>query len=389
MSGAPRTVCVLHAADPGGPATDLGAHLGWIAEQGRLDVLVPGPGRAAAAAFGGMARVGEAPYEALVTPRAPAALARLGPRLRRETRMFRARIRAVAPDLVVVATTTLPPALLAARLEGVPALVYAAELLAGEASGRSGAGAAVGRGLLSANHRLAAGTVACSEAVAAQFAARPDVTTVHPPIADSYGDGDRERFRAAHGIGSDEPCVLTVGSISRGRGQDVMIRALASVRRSVPGARLVIVGAPFPRTPDLEFRAELTRVGRDAGVADAVGFVPDVERIADAYAAADVFVNPTRYPEAFGRAACEALVAGRPVVSSAIGATREVLRDGETSVLVAPDDAAALAAAVAGLLGDPDRARSLADAGRRDVLERFDPGRARVRFAAAIERLTG
>jgi len=385
VSAAPRTLAVLHLAEPGGPSTDLGAHLGWIAEEGRLDVLVPGPGRAAAG-FGAIARIAQAPYSALTTPRSPAALARAAATLRREARMFRGRIRAVAPDVVVVATTTLPAALLAARLERVPAVVYAAELLTGEASGRSGHEAAAGRALLSMNHRLAAGIVACSDTVARQFPAGPDVTTVCPPIADAYGDGDGERFRADHGIGSGGPCMVTVGNVSRGRGQDVAVRALARVRRAVPDARLAIVGEPFPREADLAFRAELDRVAADAGVADAVSFCGFVERIADAYAAADVFLNPTRFPEAFGRAACEALVAGRPVVSSAVGATPEVLRDGRTAVLVPPEDEGALADAVSGLLRDPERAKSIAAAGRADVLERFDPERARGVFARAIER---
>jgi hypothetical protein len=386
VSAAPRTLAVLHLAEPGGPSIDLGAHLGWIAEAGRLDVLVPGPGHAAAG-FGTMARVREAPYAALTTPRSSAEMAHLAARLRREARMFRGRIRAVAPDVMVVATTTLPAALLAARLERVPAVTYAAELLTGQASGRIGSEAAAGRALLSLNQRLSAGIVACSETVAAQLAPGPDVATVCPPIADAYGDGDGERFRAEHGIGPQDPCVVTVGNVSRGRGQDVAVRALARVRRSVPEARLAIVGEPFPRAADLEFRVELDRVAADAGVGEAVSFCGFVDRIADAYAAADVVVNPTRFPEAFGRAACEALVAGRPVVSSAVGATPGVLRGGRTAVLVPPGDESGLADAVVSLLRDPDRAASIAAAGRADVLQRFDPERARAAFAGAIERV--
>ena len=106
-------------------------------------------------------------------------------------------------------------------------------------------------------------------------------------------------------------------------------------------------------------------------------------------AAADVVVNPRRSGEAFGRVACEALVAGRPVVAMREGAVPEVLRDGETALLVAPGDSAALAGAAVRLLDDPTSRERLVAEGRRDVLRRFAPERSLAEFSRVVEEVAG
>jgi glycosyltransferase involved in cell wall biosynthesis len=384
VSTPPRTLAVLHLAEPSGPSTDFAAHLGPFAERDALEVVVPGPGRVADS-FRRRAPVAELPYSALTTPRGPASLARTARRLRNEVGAFRAHLRATRPQVVAVATTALPAVPVAARLEGVPALVYAAEVLTGAASRRSLPAAAAGRLLLSVNRRLATKVVACSEVVARQFGSGVDVETIYPPIEDAYSGGDGAGFRAAHGIGAEQPCVVIVGNVTRGRGQDLAIRALVRIRESIPSACCAIVGSPFPRPRDLEYADELRRLAAGAGVADAVVFAGFCDRIADAYAAADVVVNPARFPEPFGRVACEALVAGRPVVAARVGAIPEVLRDGETALLAPPEDAGALAAAVVRLLADPQRAARIAAEGRRDVLDRFAAERSGAVFRRAVE----
>jgi glycosyltransferase involved in cell wall biosynthesis len=383
----PKALAVFHLAETNGPFKDLELGLDWLSAARSLEVVVPGPG-AVAQAFRPAVPVAELPYAAMTVPEGPSVAAAAARRLRRETRAFRAHIRATQPDVLVVATTTLPSAVLAARLEGVPAIVYAAEILAGGATGprRSAAGMLA----LALVRRLAAAIVATSAAVARQFGDRgAPVTVAYPPIEDIYSSGDGPAFRAAHGIGPDDPCVVTVGNITRGRGQDVIVRALPLIRERLPAARCAIVGSPFPRRKDLRFREELPALARELGVAGEVHLAGNTERVADVYAAADVVVNPARVPESFGRAACEALLAERPVVSAEVGAIPEVLRDGETALLVPPDDPAALAEAVVRLLGDRDLAGRIASAGRRDVLERFSPDRARSAFRQVIEGVTG
>lgn len=375
-----RTLVVLHVAEMSGPALSLRDRVAWLAEHGAVEVLVPGSGPAAEL-YAEFAAVTQLDYLALTLPRGPREAAALARRFRRDVRTFRGQIRRAEPDLVVCATAMLPAVLVAARAERVPSLLHAAEILS---AGRSPARRLAGRALVRAAGCAAAGVAACSETVAAQYGGRAAV--VPPPIPDAFAGGDGDAFRKRHGIPDGVPLLVCAGSLSAGRGQDVLLAALALLRSAHPSAHLALLGVAFPREVDRAYEQDLRRVAATLG--DAVTFCGFEPRIADAYAAADVVVNPARDPEAFGRVACEALVALRPVVSARVGATAQVLRDGETALLVAPDDQAALARAIGALLDDPGSARELAAAGRRDVLERFAPERSLESFKRLVAKAT-
>jgi glycosyltransferase involved in cell wall biosynthesis len=287
--------------------------------------------------------------------------------------------------VVIVVTTVLPALLAAARLERVPTVVYAAEVY-DQTWKRSPALRLCGFALATGTAWLADALVCCSATVARQFRTRnKPLTIAYPPIGDQYAGGDRETGRARYGLDGASPCMLVVGNVGRGRGQDVAIRALRLIRERFPAARLVIVGAPHPRPVDLSFAAELRPLAAELGVADAVVFADPTDAMADAYAAADVVVNPARFAEPFGRVAPEALVAGRPVVATRVGAIPEVIRDGTDGLLVAPDDPKAVAAAVTRLVEDPALAHSLVESGRRRVFERFDYAQDLAAWRGALE----
>jgi glycosyltransferase involved in cell wall biosynthesis len=86
--------------------------------------------------------------------------------------------------------------------------------------------------------------------------------------------------------------------------------------------------------------------------------------------AADVFALPSLH-EGFGLVLVEALASGTPVVASRVGPVPEIVIDGETGVLVPPKSPADLANAIASLLHDSDRRRSMAERGRQDAVARF------------------
>jgi glycosyltransferase involved in cell wall biosynthesis len=390
-----RALAVFHLAATSGPSRSLEAELRWLAGDAELEVVVPGPG-AVAETFGEFARVTELDLEALTLPRGPVALGAAARRAAREAATLRSLIRERRPELVIVASAMLPAALVAARRERVPAVVYAGELFPGAGASGSGARrrpataakALGGRALASLTGALADAVLACSHTVAAQYASarRAQVSVLYPPIPDHSG-GDGERFRSQLGIGADERCVVALGNITENRGQDVLIAALPAIRAGVRGARAVIVGDPHPRGQDLEYRDRLVEQASRLGLDDAVTFASHTERVADVYAAADVVVNPRRIGEAFGRVPCEALVAGRPVVAMREGAVPEVLRDGESALLVGPGDSGALAAATVRLLEDETlRSRLVAD-GRRDVLRRFPPERSLAEFQRVVREV--
>jgi glycosyltransferase involved in cell wall biosynthesis len=390
-----RALAVFHLAETSGPSRSLDAELRWLAAQGELEVVVPGPGHVGES-FEGVARVTPLEYEALTIPRGPGAVARAARRVERERRSFRALMRERRPELVVLASAMLPAALLAARGERVPAIVYAGELFDGGAGGQGEASEArlgasgralAARALTRLTGLLAASVLACSDTVGAQYRGA-SVATIYPPIGERYAGGDREAFRERLGIGPDEPTLAAIGNITENRGQDVLIRALPAIRRDHPTTRCLIVGDPHPRPRDLAFRRRLGELARELGVEEAITFTGHQERVADVLAAADVIVNPRLRGEAFGRVACEALVAGRPVVAMREGAVPEVLRDRETALLVPPGDPGALGAAALRLLGDHDLVARLVAEGRRDVLRRFAPERSMAVFRQAVTEAT-
>ena len=153
---------------------------------------------------------------------------------------------------------------------------------------------------------LASGVVCCSELVARQFPRPSGGTAVRwhtRPWAAEYEGGNRDGARALYGIEGASPCIAVIGSISRGRGQDVALRALPRIRERFPDARLLIVGAPHPRPVDLAYADELRRSRAGLRLEDAVVFAGTTDAMADVYAAADVVVNPAGFAEPFGRVA--------------------------------------------------------------------------------------
>jgi glycosyltransferase involved in cell wall biosynthesis len=135
------------------------------------------------------------------------------------------------------------------------------------------------------------------------------------------------------------------------------------------GAVALLAGDAAPGAGDLARRLE--RLAGGLGVAERVrwlGFRPDVD---DVWAAADVAVVPSTRPEPLGLVAMEAAAAGLPVVASAHGGVAELVRDGQTGLLVPPGDAGALATAVRLLADDADLSARMGEAGRQRVQEQF------------------
>jgi glycosyltransferase involved in cell wall biosynthesis len=135
----------------------------------------------------------------------------------------------------------------------------------------------------------------------------------------------------------------------------------------VPDARFVLVG-------DGELRAEVERQIAALGLADKVflaGWQRDMPAV---YAALDLLALSSRN-EGTPVSVIEALAAGVPVVATDVGGVADVVVSGQTGLLAPVGDVGAMSEAISGLLGSPERARSLAQAGRHDVLARFGLGR--------------
>jgi glycosyltransferase involved in cell wall biosynthesis len=354
------------------------------ADGGRLSVLTPGEG-SLRRAYDQLGEVRPLSYEPLTVPRGPLEAVKAVRRLTHEIARFRAELRRTRPDLVVVVTAVLPAALIAARLERVPTIVYVGEIFAkGHVDGPLRA--LGGRLAARLTETFADRLVCCSQTVARQFR-RPNAVTIYPGISEGFAQGDGGGFRARHGLEDASPLIAVVGNVCEGRAQDTAIRALSGVRERFPGARLAVAGLPHPRPRDEAFAAEVRALVGELGLEDTVTFTGFVEQVADAYAAADVVVNPARFSEPFGRVALEALVAQRPVVASRVGAIPEVLRDGTDALLVEPDDPRALADAVVRVLEEPGLAAELVTEGNRRARREFDEERGVGAFERVVEEV--
>lgn len=189
----------------------------------------------------------------------------------------------------------------------------------------------------------------------------------------------RRVARADLGLRADQPVVMTVGRLTKMKGQRYLIDATPHLVSRVPGVAVVVVGEG-PLRMGLESRAAEMGVN---GSVHFLGHRTDARFLLDA---ADVFVLPSRH-EGMPLAAIEAMEAGLPVVATHVIGSREVVADGETGILVPPEDSAALGAAIAGLLAGPGVRAAYGAAGRRRYLDRFTAERMAARTEAVYARL--
>jgi phosphatidylinositol alpha-1,6-mannosyltransferase len=173
--------------------------------------------------------------------------------------------------------------------------------------------------------------------------------------------------RELHGL-SDRPVIVCVSRLVPRKGQDMLIRALPTIRRRVPGAALLVVGGG-------PYRDKLRALARAEGVAADVvftGSVPWADLPAH-YAAGDVYAMPCRTRgagldvEGLGIVYLEASATGLPVLAGDSGGAPDAVREGETGFVVGGSDVPAIAGRLADLLADQVRAKEMGAAGREWV----------------------
>lgn len=157
---------------------------------------------------------------------------------------------------------------------------------------------------------------------------------------------------------SDRPIIVTVGSLRRVKGHDVLLRAFQHIVREVEGAELRLIG-------DGPEREQLEQLASDLGIASRVSFVGwrSREEVRDELYRASVFAFPSR-SEGLGLALIEALAVGIPCVASDVGGIPEVISSPDVGCLVPPEDPDALAEELIGVMSDAARADQLSKAGR-------------------------
>jgi phosphatidylinositol alpha-1,6-mannosyltransferase len=174
--------------------------------------------------------------------------------------------------------------------------------------------------------------------------------------------------RRAEAKALDRPTVLTIARMEdRYKGHDVMVRAMSLVAARVPGAQWIVIG-------DGPLRAATAELARSAGLGEEVirflGAVSDEER--DAWLdRAHVFAMPSRMPaggfagEGFGIVYLEANAHGCPAVAGSVGGAVDAVVDGETGLLVDPEDHISVGNALVELLQNDSRREEMGAAGAR------------------------
>lgn len=184
-------------------------------------------------------------------------------------------------------------------------------------------------------------------------------TEIFRPRADA-----REATRARLGLPSGPTIIGTVGRLEVRKGTDVLLEAVAELRKKgLPEVRVVVVG-------DGPLRDELPALAARLGLADQVFMLGDRSDVHEVLGALDLFVLPSR-TEGMSNALLEAMATALPVVATAVGGNPEVVAAETTGVLVPPDNSTAMAEAIARLLASPDAAARLGVAARAHVEDRY------------------
>ena len=185
---------------------------------------------------------------------------------------------------------------------------------------------------------------------------------------DWFEPGDTNRLPAGVRPDQGRHLVVSVGRLTPRKGQLTLVRAISGL---TPPERaqltLVMVGSEMQR--DRSYKEELLRAAEKVKPADFVvtGSLEDVE-VKALYSVSDLFCLPgsseTNAVEGFGLVFLEAAAQGLTAIAGAVGGVPEVVRDGETGVLVPPDNPKALGIALVDLLKDRERRERFGAAAR-------------------------
>jgi L-malate glycosyltransferase len=192
--------------------------------------------------------------------------------------------------------------------------------------------------------------------------------------------GDATGLRSELGIAAGEIVVSSAGALVRLKGFDVLIRAVAQLRRAGHPIRLLLMG-------DGPERGSLESLAAREGLAGAAHFLGERKDVGAVFRdATDVVAVPSR-AESFGLTAIEAAAFGLPVVASRVQGLPEAVVEGVTGFLVPPDATDALADAIGALAGDEPLRRRLGAEARSRCAARFTVERYTGDFEDAYEAL--
>jgi glycosyltransferase involved in cell wall biosynthesis len=164
--------------------------------------------------------------------------------------------------------------------------------------------------------------------------------------------------------------IIQACRFERMKGHASLISALARLSH-LPNWTCWIVGAP-QRPSELGYHGELLNLASELNIESRIRFLGQRYDVPDLLKAADIHCQPNNRPESFGIAFIEALYAGLPVVTTALGGALEIVDDA-CGILVPPGDEIALTDALSTLIQDGELRRSLGAMGPAKATSLCDP----------------
>ncbi len=218
--------------------------------------------------------------------------------------------------------------------------------------------------------------IAVSESVSGElksaFPRLTDRVAVIPNWINLRDCGSVSREAARRALGLTRPlAVAVIGQITPLKRQDLFLRAAAKLIKDQPMAHVELVIAGEVQPEDGEYSGELRLLIRQHEISDQVRFTGWVENLPPLLTAFDVVVVPSEN-EAFSLALAEAMAAGCAVMAARVGGMAEMIDDGTTGLLFAPDDEAALVAGLQRLIASEHLRQQMGHAARQSVSDRFE-----------------
>jgi glycosyltransferase involved in cell wall biosynthesis len=205
------------------------------------------------------------------------------------------------------------------------------------------------------------------------------------PPALSASANDRAEVRRELNTPPDAAVIVQVSRMERLKGQELHLEALGRMR-DLPGWVCWMIGAA-QRPNEVRYERELRAAAKQSGIEDRVRFAGQRSDVSQILSAADIFCQPNKGPEGFGLTLIEALQAGLPVITSAMGGATEVVND-SCGVLVPPGSAADLASALRLLVNDTQLRRRLGASGPARARALTDPAVQLSRLRSALGELS-
>ena len=209
------------------------------------------------------------------------------------------------------------------------------------------------------------------------------IMIIHPPLAE---EAIRKSIQLIVTHNERSFTLVTVCRLVRGKGVDIVLRALQLLTQKNIPFRYIVAG-------DGPERENLEQLARECGVRQKThfaGYVTEEEKWS-LLQSADVFVMPSRVKpneqhEGFGLAFVEAGAFGMPSVGTRCGGIPEAVLDGETGILVDPESPSRLAEALTFLYNDLRKRKEMGEAGRKRAITQFSPTVVAARFLEEISR---